>query len=82
MSDPPGDTGSFLLGIPGAPLQPRFGIAGDTAAPEAGQTGTRPVVVRTARASAPPFLKGTPSQGQEAGVHEAGLAPGLEEPAM
>ena len=50
--------------------------------------GTKPVMVRTAEASAPPFLKGKPSQagaehkqslGQEAEVSEAGLGPGLEE---
>lgn len=50
--------------------------------------GTKPVTVRTDKASAPPFLKGIPSQagaehkqylGQEAEVSEAGLSPGLEE---
>lgn len=44
--------------------------------------GTRPVMVRTAKASAPLFLKGTPSQGQEAEVCEAGLDPRLEEPTV
>ena len=36
VSNQPGDTGSFLLAIPGPPPEPRSGITRDTAAPKAG----------------------------------------------